>query len=499
MRKCMVCNNEIDDDCVFCPNCGTRLEKDKNSEEAQYSGEDSDSETELPFGTQSPFGVQSSFETQSPFGAQSPFGSDNFSGTGSPYGEENPYGAEDFYGRDGFYNDKSISDVSGSFGKDAGSPFVQDSHEDAKSTDRRNSEDAPKDPYGQNDSYNQNSLYNQGNPYNHSNPYIQGNPYEQGNPYNQGDPYSQKNPYNQDTSYNQGMSCNQNPSHSPAEPCKPPIPKKRRGILIPTVICAGVAVIVCGVLLVTKGGLFADNNGNEQKIMEESSDGSADTSGLEVSSIENTDTADSDMNSGNDAEPVSELKAADDSVQVVEEPTEAEEPTSTPAPVSYVASDIIASLVNKDSVDMSRLKDASILSADSSSVISQKNTDNSAYCLFDDNIQTNWQEGVDGSGIGQSVTAYFDGTEKVRCMLFKLGNWKTEEYFYGNNRPSKLGITIGDFSTEVEFPESWEEFCVELNHSYEASSITFTINDVYKGTNWDDTVITDIRVLCDKE
>ena len=47
----------------------------------------------------------------------------------------------------------------------------------------------------------------------------------------------------------------------------------------------------------------------------------------------------------------------------------------------------------------------------------------------------------------------------------------------------------------LDFPDSWEEFYVMLNHPFKASSIQVRIDDVHKGTSWDDTCITDIRVL----
>lgn len=174
-------------------------------------------------------------------------------------------------------------------------------------------------------------------------------------------------------------------------------------------------------------------------------------------------------------------------------------PEPTPTPKSYSASEISVSLVNKNEVASDLLKEAVIESADSTSAIQQEGTNNEALLAFDNNIQTNWQEGVDGAGIGQSITAHFEQTIKVKCLLFKIGNWKTERYFYGNNRPSKLWLTMGDFTTLLEFPDSWEEFCVELNHPFEASSLTLTLEDVYKGTDWDDTVITDVQILYEKD
>ena len=165
--------------------------------------------------------------------------------------------------------------------------------------------------------------------------------------------------------------------------------------------------------------------------------------------------------------------------------------------VADSSSAITASLVSESSVDFSSIHEAYIESASATSEIKQASgVSNDPLLAFDNNTDTNWEEGVDGSGIGESITANFKyENEKVRCIALKLGNWKSGKYYYGNNRPSKLTITLDDLSFQMDFPDSWEEFYVMLNHPFKASSIQVRIDDVHKGTSWDDTCITDIRVL----
>ena len=202
-------------------------------------------------------------------------------------------------------------------------------------------------------------------------------------------------------------------------------------------------------------------------------------------SIGNTDVSGSD---------VSEVGSA-------EEPTATPEPTSTPKPTptpeAYPASAITASLVSESSVDFSNIHEAYIESASASSELKQASgVSNDPLLAFDNNTDTNWEEGIDGPGIGESITANFKyKNEKVRCIALKLGNWKSGKYYYGNNRPSKLTITLDDLSFQMDFPDSWEEFYVMLNHPFKASSIQIRIDGVHQGTSWDDTCITDVRVL----
>ena len=208
-------------------------------------------------------------------------------------------------------------------------------------------------------------------------------------------------------------------------------------------------------------------------------------------SIGNTDVSGSD---------VSEVGSAEEPT-AVPEPTATPEPTSTPKPTptpeAYPASAITASLVSESSVDFSNIHEAYIESASASSELKQASgVSNDPLLAFDNNTDTNWEEGVDGSGIGESITANFKyENEKVRCIALKLGNWKSGKYYYGNNRPSKLTITLDDLSFQMDFPDSWEEFYVMLNHPFKASSIQIRIDGVHQGTSWDDTCITDVRVL----
>lgn len=208
-------------------------------------------------------------------------------------------------------------------------------------------------------------------------------------------------------------------------------------------------------------------------------------------SIGNTDVSGSD---------VSEVGSAEEPT-AVPEPTAIPEPTSTPKPTptpeAYPASAITASLVSESSVDFSNIHEAYIESASASSELKQASgVSNDPLLAFDNNTDTNWEEGIDGPGIGESITANFKyKNEKVRCIALKLGNWKSGKYYYGNNRPSKLTITLDDLSFQMDFPDSWEEFYVMLNHPFKASSIQIRIDGVHQGTSWDDTCITDVRVL----
>ena len=180
-------------------------------------------------------------------------------------------------------------------------------------------------------------------------------------------------------------------------------------------------------------------------------------------------------------------------------------PTPAPTPEAVQPSEITAALVPIETARsaFTNLHYASIKSATADSTIKQTgenaNAVNEPKLAFDGDESTNWQEGKSDSGIGVGIAASFTKTEKVRYITLKLGNWKKEKNYYkGNNRPKKLRIEMQGFDREVGFPQDeWVEFCVELSAPCETSWIKFTIRDVYRGNEWDDTVISDIRMICE--
>lgn len=95
------------------------------------------------------------------------------------------------------------------------------------------------------------------------------------------------------------------------------------------------------------------------------------------------------------------------------------------------------------------LKQIEVASAYAISVITQEGTSNEPTKVFDQKIYTNWQEGVGGLGIGHGYTAEFRNCEKARYLAFMHGNWKTDRYYHGNNRPKILTLELGDFKTRI--------------------------------------------------
>lgn len=163
------------------------------------------------------------------------------------------------------------------------------------------------------------------------------------------------------------------------------------------------------------------------------------------------------------------------------------------APDEEDSGDITFSLVEEPE-ELGEYYKLRVEEASASSVIVQEGTDNSAIKAADGSERTSWQEGVDGDGVGESLTLTLAKSYKVKYLSLQLGNWNSDEYYEGNNRPKELEITVGDVTQTVTFPDGKTEYWLELSGETTASEIEFVIQSVYSGSQWDDTCIAEIGI-----
>lgn len=171
-----------------------------------------------------------------------------------------------------------------------------------------------------------------------------------------------------------------------------------------------------------------------------------------------------------------------------------------------------------------------------SSFLKDKNKDIYFYGyknLFDKDISTSWVEGSEGSGINEYLLipffkqdeSMFSYKKKKNINInFQINNGycKNESLFKKNNRVKKIKITVYDiplnsnlnsmfvdgepaiiFEKIIELQDSSEkqEFNFQTKLvNYESYCIPFTllkmeILDVYKGTDYNDTAISEIEVF----
>ena len=266
--------------------------------------------------------------------------------------------------------------------------------------------------------------------------------------------------------------------------------KKKSGLMIFTIFLEVIAIVVIvgAIFFVVRGNKETKKDDGTQT--EESSDSSEDKkeSGNALKSEGQEEAGDSSNeenqeDSENHAEPAPDDSSAQDTGAGMEKITSAE---------LLEDSDLLKSIKKT----YTRIGSGAITKADASSVIDQDLVENEPIKAFDDNDSTDWQEGVDGPGIGEYLEFAFDKSYPVAYMTFKLGNWlpdKSDKYYWGNCRPKTLQIDSGNNSWNLTFPDGKEEFLVRLDPETDISNIKITIQDVYTDRiEWKDTAITDI-------
>ena len=269
--------------------------------------------------------------------------------------------------------------------------------------------------------------------------------------------------------------------------------KKKSGLMIFTIFLEVIAIVVIvgAIFFVVHGDketkkdggiqTEADLNSSEKKEKTDSSsnegeDGKSDSSSNAVEQEGSDGTSDTE----NHAEPAPDGTANQDAGAEVEKITSAE---------LLEDSDLLKSVKKT----YTRIGSGAITKANASSVIDQDLVGNEPIKAFDDNDKTDWQEGKEGSGIGEYLEFTFDKSYPVAYMTFKLGNWLSDDYYWGNCRPKILQIDSGNNSWNLAFPDGKDEFLVQLDPETDISNIKITIQDVYTDRiEWQDTAITDI-------
>ncbi|MDO5550772.1 MAG: zinc-ribbon domain-containing protein [Lachnospiraceae bacterium] len=132
---------------------------------------------------------------------------------------------------------------------------------------------------------------------------------------------------------------------------------------------------------------------------------------------------------------------------------------------------------------------------DSSHVVQRDSAiDNSAWSAFDGQSTTSWQEGAQGDGIGEYVGISFDREYQVQVITLLLGNHRSDSWYIKNNTPKTLTVNLGGQIFMASFPKEKTEFALVLSRPVAASDIRLTIEDVYKGTEYEDAIIAEVGV-----
>jgi hypothetical protein len=135
------------------------------------------------------------------------------------------------------------------------------------------------------------------------------------------------------------------------------------------------------------------------------------------------------------------------------------------------------------------------VTASSELVGQQSNTTYSASLAVDGNQATAWNEGASGDGVGESITLSADSVQHVSGIRIMGGSNQSTNSYTRNNRPRKITVSYDGGQKQVELQDLQGQFQdVSFDATVETSTITITIDSVYKGSKYTDCCISEIEV-----
>ena len=113
---------------------------------------------------------------------------------------------------------------------------------------------------------------------------------------------------------------------------------------------------------------------------------------------------------------------------------------------------------------------------------------------------TAWVEGLEGDGVGESITLTLKKPAKVRRVGIVNGYANSRELYDANNRVMMLKVSVNDGKPfDVEIPDEYlkeEHFWFDLPASSETvKTIKLEIAAIYPGTTYKDTAISNVELL----
>jgi hypothetical protein len=136
--------------------------------------------------------------------------------------------------------------------------------------------------------------------------------------------------------------------------------------------------------------------------------------------------------------------------------------------------------------------------------------------LFDGKWETAWVEGATGPGVNEWIEVEMDSVIRFMGIILINGYAKSEQTYYANNRIKELKVEIehpkreyGGNETLVVELEDLPYQTIDIHTFMKMASIVYdggdggrdyfkfklTILDVYKGTTYDDTCLSELLVL----
>lgn len=136
-----------------------------------------------------------------------------------------------------------------------------------------------------------------------------------------------------------------------------------------------------------------------------------------------------------------------------------------------------------------------IKNVNASSFLIKKNLPKFSYHpinIFDENLNTAWFEGDTVEGINQYIEFNFFIPINIESISIRNGYSKSEKLFNANNRVKTFDILLNNtFKSTIDLKDTMEVQKFEIK-SNNVKSIRFVIRDIYKGSKYNDTGISEV-------
>jgi len=127
-----------------------------------------------------------------------------------------------------------------------------------------------------------------------------------------------------------------------------------------------------------------------------------------------------------------------------------------------------------------------------SSILTPKDAYHPAY-LFDGRLDFGWVEGVDGPGVGESVTVAFDQPVTVNAIDLWNGYQRSTDHFKKNARAKRISFGPGAQAAALEVADKMGEQTLALPAPVTGGTFTLKVLDAIKGSVYQDLVLSELR------
>lgn len=135
-----------------------------------------------------------------------------------------------------------------------------------------------------------------------------------------------------------------------------------------------------------------------------------------------------------------------------------------------------------------------IKSVSATSVLSEITNVHYAERVFDNDVSTAWVEGVQGNGIGESLTINFDNNYVIDRIEINAGYQRSDEHYTMNSRPNRIKFSFSDGTSEYyNLADVNDVQYIQLNNPVVTDRVVLTLDSVYPGTYYEDTAISEIH------